>query len=185
MRRGGAAGGNVSRMPSLEQRHAVARRFCDEARCFVAWADGTTALALSAPLALRRVVALYAAALELPQPWSERVSPESSAEPPWMGARLNAVRTRAAAIPLQHYGEIFSPHVVTDEPVVGDLADDLMDIYRDVAMGLYLHDAGFIDDAIWQWGFNFQIHWGKHASSAIRALHCYLAQEDPSGLSSA
>ena len=39
-------------------------------------------------------------------------------------------------------------------------------------------------DALWEWGFNFQAHWGEHASSAIRALHCYLAQEDPSGLCS-
>jgi hypothetical protein len=97
--------------------------------------------------------------------------------------RLHAVRTRAAAIPLQHYGEIFSPLVPPDEPVVGDLADDLVAIYRDVAAGLALYDASCIDDAIWQWGFNFQIHWGRHASSAIRALHCYLSQEDPSGLS--
>jgi hypothetical protein len=28
------------------------------------------------------------------------------------------------------------------------------------------------------------MRWGQHASSAIRALHCYLAQEDPSGLCS-
>jgi hypothetical protein len=67
--------------------------------------------------------------------------------------------------------------------VVGDLADDLVDIYRDVSAGSAFHDAGCVDDAIWQWGFSFQTHWGKHASSAIRALHCYLSQEDPSSLS--
>ena len=172
-------------MPRSEQRQAIARRFCDEARCFVAWADGTAAKELSAPLALRRVVALYAAALELPQPWSERVSPGGSDDPPELVERLGIVRNRAAAIPLQHYSEIFSPLVLADEPVVGDLADDLVDIYRHVSRGLNLYDAGCIDDAIWEWAFNFQLHWGEHASSAIRALHCYLSQEDPSGLSSA
>lgn len=171
-------------MPRSEQREAVARRFSDEARRFVAWADGRTAKELSAPLALRRVVALYAAALELPQPWSERVSPGASDDPPELVERLGIVRNRAAAIPLQHYSEIFSPLVMTDEPVVGDLADDLVAIYRHVSRGLNLVDAGCIDDAIWEWAFNFQLHWGEHASSAIRALHCYLSREDPSGLSS-
>jgi hypothetical protein len=104
--------------------------------------------------------------------------------PVFLEARLNQVRLRAAAIPLQHYSEIFSPLVPPDQPMVGDLADDLVAIYRDVALGLYLHDQGRIDDALWQWGFGFQMRWGQHASSAIRALHCYLAQEDPSGLSS-
>lgn len=165
-------------------RKLVADRFSAEARRFVEWADGTSdAGPLTAPVALRRVVALYAAALALPQPWSEHVSPsrDQHADVP---VALAAVRLRAAAIPLQHYSEIFSPHVLQDEPVVGDLADDLVDIYRDLARGLQLHAAGLVDDALWEWGFNFQIHWGEHASSAIRALHCYLAREEPSGLSS-
>jgi hypothetical protein len=171
-------------MPRSQQRQSVAERFSLEARRFTTWADGSTAPPpLSAPIALRRVVALYAAALELPQPWSERVSNRRE----WdvdLSSRLLAVRERAAAIPLQHYSEIFSPLVPADEPMVGDLADDLVNIYRDVATGLHLFDGGRTDDALWQWGFNFQLQWGEHASSAIRALHCYLAQEDPSGLSS-
>jgi hypothetical protein len=67
---------------------------------------------------------------------------------------------------------------------VGELADDLVAIYRDVALGLDLHERGRVDDALWEWGFGFQARWGQHASSAIRALHGYLAQEDPSGLCS-
>lgn len=170
---------------SREHRLAVAHRFADEARVFVAWADDRSDTALTAPLALRRIVALYAAALELPQPWSERVAPSVRDDPPALLLQLARVRSRASAIPLQHYSEIFSPLVVADEPVVGDLADDLVEICRDVARGLALYDAQRVDDAIWEWAFNFQVHWGEHASSAIRALHCYLSQEDPSGLSSA
>ena len=165
-------------------RLVAAARFSEEARRFIDWADGSASpQKLSAAVALRRVVALYAAALALPQPWSEGVSIASAAEPA-LAERLQVVRTRAAAFALQHYSEIFSPLVQPLEPpVVGDLADDLVDIYRDVATGLCLYDAGGIDDALWQWGFRFQTHWGEHASSAIRALHCYLAKEDPSGLS--
>ena len=172
-------------MPRGPQRLAIALRFSHQARRFIEWADGTaSADRLTAPLALRRVLALYAAALELPQPWSEGVSTGMVAESA-LAERLRAVRNRAAALPLQHYSEIFSPLVQhPEEPVVGDLADDLADMYRDVATGLSLFEAGSVDDAIWQWGFNFQTHWGEHASSAIRALHHYLSQEDPSGLSS-
>lgn len=171
-------------MPVRTHRQQIAHRFSVEARHFVEWADGRNdAGPLTAPVALRRVVAVYTAALALPQPWSEHVSNDRDDDLD-LSDRLAAVRHRASAIPLQHYSEIFSPLVPPEEPVVGDLADDLTDIYRDLAVGLHLHEGGDIDDALWEWGFKFQIHWGKHASSAIRALHCYLAQEDPSGLCS-
>jgi len=170
-------------MTRNQSRQASAARFSEQVRLFIAWADGSaSAERLSARVALRRVLALYAAALELPQPWSVGVSMQDApaAAPP---ERLQAVRQRAAAIPLQHYGEIFSPLLMPPEPpVVGDLADDLVHIYRDVALGQSLYEAGRCDDAIWQWGSGFQTHWGQHAASAIRALHCYLSQEDPSGL---
>jgi len=171
-------------MQRAASRRQIADRFSSEARLFVEWADGTSdPHALTAPVALRRVVAVYVAALALPQPWSERVS-NHRAPVADLSLRLAAVHRRAQAIPLQHYSEIFSPLVPQDAPVVGDLADDLKDIYRDLAAGLHLYDDDKIDDALWEWGFNFQAHWGEHASSAIRALHCYLAQEDPSGLCS-
>jgi hypothetical protein len=172
-------------MHRSEHRRSIATRFSREARRFVEWADGSAcADRLTASLALRRVAQLYAEALELPQPWSENATVQHAEMPVFLEARLNQVRLRAAAIPLQHYSEIFSPLVPPDPPMVGDLADDLVAIYRDVAPGLHLHESGRIDDALWQWGFGFQMQWGQHASSAIRALHCYLAQEDPSGLSS-
>jgi hypothetical protein len=171
-------------MDRKEHRKAIARRFSQEARRFVEWADGSACGdCLTAPLGLRRIASLYTEALELPQPWSESVSVQPTEEPLFLEARLNQVRLRAAAIPLQHYSEIYTPGVPPDPPVVGDLADDLGAIYRDVALGLDLHGRGRVDDALWQWGFGFQARWGQHASSAIRALHCYLAQEDPSGLS--
>ena len=172
-------------MHRSEQRRSIAARFSHEARRFVDWADGTAcADRLAAPAALRRVTQLYAEALALPQPWSPSAAVQRAEMPVFLEARLNQVRLRASALALQHYSEIFCPQVPPDPPRVGDLADDLVAIYGDVALGLYLHQAGRADDALWQWGFGFQSHWGQHASSAIRALHGYLAQEDPSGLCS-
>jgi hypothetical protein len=170
-------------MTRNQSRQASAARFSEQARAFIAWADGSASdEPMTARIALRSVLALYAAALALPQPWSVGVNTQDAPAAP-EPERLQAVRHRAAAVPLQHYGEIFSPLLVPPEPpVVGDLADDLADTYRDVALGQALYEAGRCDDAIWQWGSSFQTHWGQHAASAIRALHCYLSQEDPSGL---
>ncbi len=63
--------------------------------------------------------------------------------------------------------------------MVGDVADDISDIYIDVRRGLDLFDRGLESDALWVWVFNFHIHWGKHATSAIRALHAYFAARWP------
>lgn len=80
------------------------------------------------------------------------------------------------------YREFFDPSGPIDsdqEPVVGDIADDLADIYRDIKPGLRLWDLG--DDSllpmvVFDWrGCDFQTHWGCHAVDAMRVLHriCY------------
>jgi hypothetical protein len=48
---------------------------------------------------------------------------------------------------------------------------------------LQLYEAGQLAEARWQWCFHLIHHWGEHATSAIRALHCYLAAECPERLS--
>jgi hypothetical protein len=83
------------------------------------------------------------------------------------------VYRRFAALPVGKYSEIFDPSdVPAGEPVVGDVADDLADVYRDLIQGVRLEAAGRPRDALWQWLMNFHIHWGRHAVSALRALHC-------------
>jgi hypothetical protein len=62
-----------------------------------------------------------------------------------------------------------------DEPVLGDLGDDLADIYRDIKPGLRGWEAGpeaILADIVFDWKFPlFGSHWGVHAVSAMRALH--------------
>jgi hypothetical protein len=69
-----------------------------------------------------------------------------------------------------HYWEVFNPYDL-DEPLEGSLSDDIMDIYQDIKRGLLLFEKNKYIEAIWQWKFNFEIHWGNHAVDAIRALH--------------
>jgi hypothetical protein len=59
------------------------------------------------------------------------------------------------------------------KPVIGDLADDLTDIYRDVKPGL--RAAAIPENAVtrsgFDWQFSFQSHWGDHAVNAMKLLH--------------
>ena len=68
------------------------------------------------------------------------------------------------------YWEIFDPYI-QEQPVIGSLADDLGDIYLDLARPLKAYDAGQHLDAVWQWKFNIQGHCGDHLVDAMRAIH--------------
>jgi hypothetical protein len=157
--------------------------FAAEARTFCSWAKGDDGSAIDVRSALLRVVSLYNAAILLPSPWSESLSSEL-AEAEIQKSDLDLVLRRANALPFQFYFEVFDAFEKSPEPVTGHITDDIGDIYSDVARGLVLYDRGQKDEALWEWGFNLKIHWGEHATGAIRALHAYLAQENPDGLAS-
>jgi uncharacterized protein DUF5063 len=80
--------------------------------------------------------------------------------------------------PYALYWDVYDPtKLEPDDPVAGSLADDLADIYRDLQDGL--RDWGHQDvdrrrNALWQWRFSFESHWGAHAVDAIRAIHWFL-----------
>lgn len=69
------------------------------------------------------------------------------------------------------YYVVFDAYV-EDEPVGGSLADDFRDIYRDLQEGfaLWKHESTR-NNAIWDWRFGFDTHWGRHAIHALGALH--------------
>jgi hypothetical protein len=73
------------------------------------------------------------------------------------------------------YFDPTEPPTSGEQPVFGDLADDLADIYRDIKPGLRAWDAGlaqYLADIVYEWKFpSFGSHWGVHAVSAMRALH--------------
>jgi hypothetical protein len=55
--------------------------------------------------------------------------------------------------------------------VEASLSDDILDIYKDVKKGILLYEKNEHIEAIWEWKFCFEIHWGSHAVDEIRALH--------------
>jgi hypothetical protein len=79
----------------------------------------------------------------------------------------------------RYYREIFDPYSEPSEAeVVGDLIDDFGDIYRELSGGLSEWQAGTRGEALWEWRFGFEGHWGEHATSALRALFALCAWRD-------
>ena len=51
------------------------------------------------------------------------------------------------------------------------VADDLLDVYRDLGKGLGAMRSGASPaDVIWEWRFGFQTHWAAHAEGALFAI---------------
>ena len=74
----------------------------------------------------------------------------------------------------QYYREFFDPHdFKEDEPVTGDLHDDLADIYRDLKPALLLYKNDKTVDAAFEWKSTFGHHWGEHLLSAMRAIYMF------------
>lgn len=114
---------------------------------------------------------VHALALQFPKITDDDLDGESADD-----ATRKKVYERAGALPFTYYSSVFDPHATTpEEPVVGYLADDITDIYGDLYKGLSLYSSGHLAEAEWEFLFSFQSHWGRHASSAIRALHCWFA----------
>ncbi len=137
------------------------------------------------PALLSSTLSLYAAGLALPdvaiaeadfdtletfavsrEEWEERYRR--------LGETLGADRWYAA--PASRIG---GP-TAASERAVGDLADDLTDIYRDVMPGLRCWDtngeAG-LARVVWEWRFSFLTHWGQHAVAILWIVHA-LATSD-------
>jgi len=71
------------------------------------------------------------------------------------------------------YWEIFDPYE-EKEPVTNTLGNDLASIYTDLKNNLVLYRQGTrlaVLSAVWDWRYQFAIHWGQHLTGALRAIH--------------
>lgn len=149
-------------------------RFAETARTFCAWATSGQSTESNAVVAAAQAVsnllaAGFALGPEAGEPAKGEVAPE----------QLSRVAETAAALPFQYYSEVFNNLIVPlEEPVVGDIVDDSLDIYRDISIGLALFDQGKKIEAADHWRFWFLHHWGEHATSVIRALWSYVGERE-------
>lgn len=153
------------------------QRFAEVAAEFCAWCESEPKGELEeARRVLRFLSLLYERALDL-----RELEDAADVEVDRVGdSAWNAVYTRFGALPFNYYSSIFDPRSVLTgkaEPGTGDLADDLADIYRDLCEGLELVRGNHAAAAEWQWCWSFRNHWGRHAASALHAIHCWCADE--------
>ncbi|MFM8900949.1 MAG: DUF5063 domain-containing protein [Burkholderiales bacterium] len=143
--------------------------FAEIARGFCVWCESTSGAATQGDQTAIWLCRLQAAALSLPE-----VGFENSDGLPELSADLLAhATTNLAAFNGYYYRECFDPDpMLSDDPVIGDVGDDLLDIYKDLRAGLVLFDCGRATDPLWHWSFLHRVHWGRHAVGAIFALHC-------------
>ena len=153
------------------QAASIVMSFADIARRYCEWAEGSPLGPGEDLLTARHLLAeLHVAAIDLPEN-----SPDTEgADDRTLPKQWHAVCKRFSNLPIGGYWDVFDP-LKNDSPVFNTLWDDLTDIYRDLKEGLILFDSGEIDEALWEWRFNFQIHWGQHLTCAQRAIHSYFS----------
>ncbi|QIL80588.1 DUF5063 domain-containing protein [Diaphorobacter sp. HDW4A] len=144
--------------------------FTDNARSFCAWCEAPkgTDQELLRHEALQQIARVYSAALDLPAVEAPEHFPDPEDIPKAFKQKLFK---SFGALPVNYYRVLFNTSVeCDDEPVIGDVADDLTDMYCDIRDGLSMLDQGEETGAIWHWRFTFHMHWGRHATEALRAL---------------
>lgn len=161
-------------------RVARVESFAQLARAFSDWCRAEPrGEASEARAALRHLSRLHAAALELELPADVDADLDGARAD---DAECRRVYERMAALPVGYYSEVADPGAVpSEEPVVGDLGDDVEEVYRDLSEGLSLLDAGHAAEAEWSFAESFRSHWGAHAAAAIRVLHLWLAERGELG----
>jgi len=151
--------------------YEVAKEYCD-------WAEKKpnedSGEALTAMLLLS---ALYHRALYLPE-----TTPQSPIHDVKSGkygeAPSKGIYERFKTMPLTQYTELYDPTLLeSQEPVIGDIAEDLRDIHADLKDGVLQYEQGLVANAAFIWRSMFGLHWGRHVLSALRALHCHVAKE--------
>lgn len=58
-----------------------------------------------------------------------------------------------------------------DEPMTGDIVDDLADICGELSGVVWLWENSGAGDAVWHFRFGYQKHWGRHLLNARSYLH--------------
>jgi hypothetical protein len=76
---------------------------------------------------------------------------------------------------LERYSLVFDSYNSEDNAAIdGTLADDLASIYAELKLPLALYRSGRepeIKQALWEWGFDRKVHWGRHATHAMAAVY--------------
>jgi hypothetical protein len=146
----------------------AASAFAQIARRFCAWWEAPALVGADRQVAAW-LCELYAAGLGLPDVGTDYACafPEIPAD------RMESARKNLSLYSGWYYREYNDPNpILDDESGMGDVGDDLLDTYLEIARGLLHFDNGSVHEALWHWSRMHRDHWGKHAVGALVALHC-------------
>ena len=149
--------------PAVDVFAAIVKRYCS-------WAESALGEPRGEMFTARRLLAeLHLEVLNLPDLGLGEDTECALSSDEW-----NSVCGHFQKLPVNGYWDVFNP-LVEEVPVLNTPFDDLTDIYRDVKRGLLLYDRGQVVEAVWEWRFNFEIHWGAHLMGAQRVIHAYFS----------
>ncbi|QQS40640.1 MAG: DUF5063 domain-containing protein [Acidobacteriota bacterium] len=149
---------------SVENFAKIARRYCE-------WAEAERGDPDDEMVVAREILAeLHLAIIRLPNLGFD--DDDDQDEVTWSADEWRKIRDSFRDLPVQGHWDVFDP-LVEEAPVFNTLGDDLADIYADLKDGLAHHDAGRIGSAVWEWRFSFSTHWGRHLTSAQRAIYAH------------
>ncbi len=151
------------------------REFRDDALAFCRFVDSWRVNAVPQPFTtlLRLLSALAKSAISIPTVLVEKECAESCRidHEAWtiIAADLRDLTESAAARLMQEYEGDLDAQVRASM-----LWDDLADIYRDLRDSLDLYALGGpeqIAEAVWQWRFGYESHWGAHLMRALLTVY--------------
>lgn len=128
--------------------------------------------------ARKLVAALYTAALQIPKLVYDSLDSDCdyaiSKE-----AEAKITTSIYSRIPFQYYWITLEPFQTIGEieTGMGDVADDLLDIYKDLKASLLAYNSAgkhTRERALWLLELGFTHHWGQHCIDALQAIHHYL-----------
>lgn len=125
------------------------------------------------------LLTLYRMGLDLPAITPAREVATELADQKMLMDRVRRLLTDR--VPFMYYWNATNTLQVNDPATIatGDLVNDLAGIYQDLKRGLILfdtHDQSTKEDAIWQFRFGYEQHWGNHCMDALHIIHRYLTE---------
>ena len=141
----------------------VIKEFYDLAKAFCCFISENQITIDCIPSLMEQLMKLYISAMNLPN-----TSPEEDFDDTACCAEYLPIII-SDEIP-QFYWEVFDPFDQEDA-LCADIADDLSDIAADLLSGIREFEAGRINDAVFDWKFDLDTHWGNHLVDVLRALH--------------
>ncbi len=153
------------------------QKFADTVRKYCDWAEASSSDPEQEMVTARKLLAeLHLGIIDLLEIDLSEINCGKKVDDIRSSYKLSSVYKRFQILPIDNYWDVFEPLNIEDnQPVTNSLIDDLNDIYQDLKRGLILYEHSYLMEAVWEWRFHFEIHWGAHLVGSQRAIHNYFS----------